>query len=83
MDEASDDLKAIRDQLKGWATDSTGADPDAVIAQLQEIAMGIDTMSGAPVADSVAFRAAKQIDGSSASYSKAAETLTVGLSAAH
>ncbi|WP_417606944.1 cytochrome c-550 PedF [Primorskyibacter flagellatus] len=83
MDAASDDLKAIRDQLTGWASDPSDADPDTAIAQLQEIASGIETMSGAPVADSVAFRAAKQIDGTEASYTKAAETLTIGLSAAH
>ena len=83
MEEASDDLKVIRDQLAAWANDADGADPDAVIAQLQDIAGGIETLSGAPVADSVAFRAAKQIDGTAESYTKAAETLTIGLSAAH
>lgn len=81
MEEFSDELKAMRDQLVGYATDTTGADPDALKARLSEIADGIETMSGAPVADSVAFRAARQIDGTPAAYKLAAETLTIGLSA--
>ena len=42
----------------------------------------MSTLSGAPVADSIAYRAANQIDGTLESFHKAAETLTVGLSAA-
>ncbi|MBJ3761738.1 cytochrome c-550 PedF [Maribius pontilimi] len=78
----SDALKGVRDQLARWADDPTGADPDAVKAQLDEIAATIDTLSGAPQADSVAWRASLEIDGSQAGYSTAADTLTVGLSAA-
>ncbi|MEP2639489.1 cytochrome c-550 PedF [Roseobacter sp.] len=81
MAQVSQELKEIRDALAGYATDATGADPDALVARLADIAEGIDTLSGAPVADSVAFRAAKQIDGTPAAYKSAAETLTVGLSA--
>ena len=57
-------------------------DPDAIIAQLSEIAGSIETLSGAPVADSVAYRAANLIDGTPEMYKSAAETLTIGLSAA-
>ncbi|MEP5730518.1 MAG: cytochrome c-550 PedF [Sulfitobacter sp.] len=81
MEDVSEELKAIRDQLAGYASDTSGADPDAIIARLSEIADGIETLSGAPVADSVAFRAAKLIDGGPAAYKAAAETLTIGLSA--
>lgn len=83
MEEHSDTLKAIRDELAGYASDTSGADPDAIKAQLSEIAVSIETLSGAPVADSVAFRAANLIDGTPEAYKTAAETLTIGLSAAH
>ena len=81
MEEVAGELKTLRDQLAGYANDSSGADPDALKARLDEIAGGIETLSGAPVADSVAYRAAKLIDGTPASYKSAAETLTIGLSA--
>ncbi len=76
------ELASLRDQIKGYATDASGADPDALKARLTEIAVEIPTISGAPVADSVAFRAANLIDGTPAAYAAAAETLTIGLSAA-
>lgn len=82
MDEHADTLKTIRDQLVVYASDSSGADPDAIKAQLSDIAGSIETLSGAPVADSIAFRASKLIDGSPEAYKSAAETLTIGLSAA-
>jgi hypothetical protein len=83
MDEYADELAAMRDQLKAYGDDTAGADPDALKARLSEIAADIPTMSGAPIADSVAFRAANLIDGSPEAYTAAAETLTIGLSAAH
>jgi cytochrome c-550 PedF len=83
MAENSDALKALRDELAAWADGQGVPDPEGARARLTEIASGIGTLSGAPVADSVAARAASQIDGSAASYKLAAETLTVGLSAAH
>jgi len=79
----SDELKALRDQFEVYATDPSGADPDALKSRLNEIAQEIPTMSGAPVADSIAFRAVAIIDGSAEAYGRAAETLTIGLSAAH
>jgi cytochrome c-550 PedF len=83
MEEVADELKALRDQLAGYATDASGADADALKARLSEIAGAIETYSGAPVADSVAFRAANLIDGTPAAYKSASETLTIGLSAAN
>lgn len=83
MEGASEELKSIRDKLEGYAADTSGADPDALKARLSEIAGGIETLSGAPVADSVAFRAANIIDGTPEAYKSAAETLTIGLSASH
>ncbi len=82
MDEYAGELKTLRDELAALAGDTAGADPDALKARLSEIAGSIETLSGAPVADSVAFRAANIIDGTPASYKTAAETLTIGLSAA-
>lgn len=81
MEEVADELKTMRDQLAGYGADTSGADPDALKARLSEIAAGIETLSGAPVADSVAYRAANLIDGTQAAYTAAAETLTIGLSA--
>jgi len=83
MDAVSDELKALRDQMAGYATNADGADADALKARLTEIGDGIETLSGAPVADSIALRAAAQIDGTPAAYKTAAETLTIGLSAAN
>lgn len=83
LDAVSDELKALRDQMAGYATNADGADADALKARLTEIGEGIETLSGAPVADSIALRAAAQIDGTPAAYKSAAETLTIGLSAAN
>lgn len=83
MAEQAEALKAIRDELAGWAQGRGTPDPEGTKARLTEIATGIGTLSGAPVADSIAARAARQIDGTPASFKVAAETLTIGLSAAH
>ncbi|SDX42682.1 cytochrome c-550 PedF [Litoreibacter albidus] len=83
METVAEELMAMRDQLNSYSTDATGADADALKSRLSEIASTIETYSGAPIADSVAFRAANLIDGSPASYKSAAETLTIGLSAAN
>lgn len=82
MAAVSDELKALRDQLAGFADDASSADQEALVTRLKEIAAGIETLSGAPVADSVAFRAANIIDGTGAGYKSASEMLTIGLSAA-
>lgn len=82
LEEYSDELKEMRDAMQKYAQDTSGADPDAIKARLSEIAGAIDTLSGAPVADSVAFRAVNLIDGTAEKYQSAAEVLTIGLSAA-
>ncbi len=78
MAEVSDELKGIRDQLVAG-----DGDVDALKVRLQEIADGIETVSGAPVADSAASRAAALLDGTGEGTRHAAEALTIGLSAAH
>lgn len=82
MEGVSTELRELRDQLAGYGDDPAGADADALKTQLSEFANGIETGSGAPVADPVAFRAANLIDGTQTDYQAAAETLTIGLSAA-
>jgi cytochrome c-550 PedF len=74
----SDRLKEIRDELEA----GEGADIPALRAELDEIAQEVETASGAPVADSVAMRAAILLDGDDPQVSQAAEQLTIGLSAA-
>ena len=83
MEAVADELKGLRDQIAGYATSPDGADADALKARLLEIAAGIETVSGAPVADSAASRAAALVDGTPEGFRHAAEALTIGLSAAH
>lgn len=83
MEEVAEELKAMRDTLAGYATDASGADADGLKNRLTEIATSIPTLSGAPVADSVAFRAANLIDGTPGAYKSASDVLTIGLSAAN
>ncbi|MEL6467235.1 MAG: cytochrome c-550 PedF [Pseudomonadota bacterium] len=83
MEEVAEELKSIRDELAGYVDDASGADADALKGRLNEIAGDIPTLSGAPVADSVAYRAANLIDGTPDAYKSASEALTIGLSAAN
>lgn len=83
LDDFVDELKGLRDQIATYATDASGADSDALINRLNEISGQVETGSGAPVADSVAFRAARLIDGTPEGYKAAQEALTIGLSAAN
>ncbi|MDJ0640628.1 MAG: cytochrome c-550 PedF [Paracoccaceae bacterium] len=78
MEEVSPDLTVIRDQLLAG-----DADVEAVVNSLTEIAGGIGTLSGAPVADSVAYRAANILTADDTAMKRAAEVLTIGLSAAN
>lgn len=78
LDDHQDRLKEIRDQLLAGDI----ADEAAVKSELETIAAEVYTESGAPLADSIAWRAAALLAGSPESYKSAAETLTVGLSAA-
>ena len=54
----------------------------AIQEELSSIASGVETGSGAPVADSVAFRAAALINSDAPNFKQAADVLTIGLSAA-
>ncbi|MCT4558048.1 MAG: cytochrome c-550 PedF [Pelagimonas sp.] len=78
MAEISDELKGIRDALAAG-----GADVEAHKARLVELAAAVETVSGAPVADSAASRAAALLDGSADGVTRATEALTIGLSAAN
>lgn len=87
LDDHAERLKAIRDRMVELAAGGTSADDaEAEIAPLRaemiDIAATVETGSGAPLADSVASRAAALLDGSVESLKHAAEALTVGLSAA-
>ena len=87
IDDYVSDLKTIRDDLQAKVDAGTPAkDAESELApmrsKMSEIADKIETASGAPKADSVAFRAASKLDGSPDSLKNAAEVLTVGLSAA-
>lgn len=82
LDDATPRLLQIRDELQAMAGGASG-DAAALQAELAQIAEGVSTGSGAPVADSVAFRAANLISGDSPDFEAAAEALTIGLSAAN
>ncbi|MHA6262853.1 cytochrome c-550 PedF [Arenibacterium sp. CAU 1754] len=82
LDDHTARLKEIRDTLdKAASGDMSGV--EGIEAELSEIATSIETGSGAPVADSVAYRAARLISGDAPDYKSAAEALTIGLSVAH
>ncbi|MEM7210653.1 MAG: cytochrome c-550 PedF [Pseudomonadota bacterium] len=78
LDDFTPRLKEIRDALEAGSV----SDVAAVTVELREIAGQVETASGAPVADSVAFRAANILESDSGAQKDAAETLTIGLSAA-
>ena len=82
LDGYTERLKAIRDTLLTLTDGSGTTNPDAIKEELTQIAAKVETASGAPVADSVAYRAGRHMDGSAKSYKRAAEILTTGLSAA-
>lgn len=80
--ENAGELGALRDKLAELATGGE-ADTEALRAELNAIAGNIETLSGAPIAVSIAWEAARALDGSATGYKHASEILTVGLSAAH
>ena len=80
LDDHSGHLKKIRNVLAA-TTDGGDGNAAALQSELSEIAETIETGSGAPVADSVALRAAILISGDSPDFTKAAEQLTIGLPA--
>jgi cytochrome c-550 PedF len=77
MAAAAPELMGIRDRL-----DEGAADGAEMATRLHEIALTIETLSGAPVAHSVAYRAAATLDADPSAQAKAAEILAIGLSAA-
>lgn len=86
LDDNIDRLKEIRDRLQEIADsgDMAGSSDEieAMKAEMETIAKGIETASGAPLADSAPSRAVVLLDGSDESVKNAAEALTIGLSAA-
>lgn len=70
-------LHEIRDELAGGQVADTGM----IQKELEMIAAEVKTASGAPVADSVTYEAARILSETPESWKKAAEVLTVGLSA--
>jgi cytochrome c-550 PedF len=75
--DATPELASLRDGLADGSVDAaTAAD------RLAEIAAGIETLSGAPLADSAPWRASNTLHADPAATAKAAEILTIGLSAA-
>ena len=90
LDDFTDDLKGIRDDLvaKAAALDagSAYAEMEADLAAhqtaLEEMVGEILTGSGAPVADSAVSRALADLNGTPEGVKAAADTLTIGLSAA-
>lgn len=90
LDDYADDLKTIRDDLvaKTAALDSgtefSGMEGDLAAheAALKGMVGEIQTGSGAPIADSAVSRALSDLNGTPEGVKAAADTLTIGLSAA-
>ena len=90
LDAFSDDLVKIREDLKAKSEAlEEGADYADFADKIEEykeslgaIATEVPTGSGAPIADSAVSRAYAALDGSAAGVKVAAESLTVGMSAA-
>ncbi|MGF1660092.1 MAG: cytochrome c-550 PedF [Rubrimonas sp.] len=78
-------LSGIAEQVKAdpAAYAAVADEVEEARADLAAIAEKIETLSGAPFADSPAHRAAAAIDGNPEGVARAAEILTVGLSKAH
>ena len=77
LDDHAKRLHEIRDELGSGKV----ADTAALKQELETIATAVKTASGAPVADSVTYGAARILSDKPESWKKAAEVLTVGLSA--
>lgn len=85
IEEYVPELRSIRDTLAELGTAGEVSDTIAGLKDtLAGIATQIETLSGAPIADSIAFRADnKLVPDNPTTYGQAAEILTVGLSVAH
>ncbi len=77
-------LKEIRDQIHSWAENGENPQDEvsAIRAEMATISGEIETASGSPIAVSPASKAMIALDGSPDSLKRAAEILTIGLSAA-
>jgi len=90
LDEHSDALKKIRDDLiaksevleGGAEYESVSSEIASYQETLSEISLEVATGSGAPVAESAVSRAFAALDGTAEGVKAAAESLTIGLSAA-
>ena len=87
LDEFQKELQAAKKELAdylgaGKSAKDVEAELGKLKARLTEISAKVKTGSGAPVADSVASRAADALNGSPESLKKTEEILTIGLSAA-
>ena len=86
----NDRLVAIREALKAMAAAiEAGGEAESFVAaaedmkkEMAKINDTVKTASGAPKAESAVSRAAEALNGSAESFAKAAEMLTIGLSAA-
>lgn len=86
----NDRLVAIRESLKAMAgaieaggkAEGFAAAAEDMKKEMAKINDTVKTQSGAPKAESAVSRAAAALDGSETSFAKAAEMLTIGLSAA-
>ncbi|NDW52767.1 cytochrome c-550 PedF [Aliiroseovarius sp. PrR006] len=91
FDDHQSRLSEIRDYLKTRAVEIEGGADAAALSdevaalrsELTDINSSAETGSDAPVAESAVSRAALALDGSAQSFGKAAEILTIGLSAAN
>jgi cytochrome c-550 PedF len=81
-DGALDDHMARLTEIRDHLMASDLPNPAGVRDELAEIAATVATGSGAPVADSVAFAAARAMSDDPATWKHAADLLTVGLTAA-
>jgi cytochrome c-550 PedF len=81
-DGALDDHMARLTEIRDHLMASDLPNPTGVRDELAEIAATVATGSGAPVADSVAFAAARAMSDDPATWKHAADLLTVGLTAA-
>lgn len=77
LDDHMSRLAEIRDHLVAGDLQ----DPEGVKEELATIAGSVETGSGAPIADSVAFEASRALTSDPSTWKHAADLLTVGLSA--
>jgi hypothetical protein len=87
LDEFQAELQGAKKQLADYLAaakkpQDVETDLVALKTRMSDIAGKVKTASGAPIADSVASRAALLLDGSPESLKKTEEVLTIGLSAA-